>query len=309
MTLQQLEYIRAVEEYGHFGKAADACGVTQPTLSLMVKKLEEELDVRIFDREVHPVVPTSMGRKIIEKAGQVLYSANQIVEFTRSEKQLSSGPVSIAMIATVAPVLIPGMFTFLGKKYPDILPQVQEMLTSTIIQKLKKAEVDMGIMVSPVNDPDLMEIPLYHERFLAYVSPDYKELYDCEEIQAYELLDHPIWIIKDGLRRFDKSMLAEGERFSYDRMYEGGRAGTLIYIVNQNGGATIVPELHRGMILLSMQKNLKPIVNPDVSRTVCLVVRKDYVHEHMLNIIIESIRQSIPADNLEDMVKNGPLVL
>jgi len=309
MTLQQLEYIRAVEEYGHFGKAADACGVTQPTLSLMVKKLEEELDVRIFDREVHPVVPTSMGRKIIEKAGQVLYSANQIVEFTRSEKQLSSGPVSIAMIATVAPVLIPGMFTFLGKKYPDILPQVQEMLTSTIIQKLKKAEVDMGIMVSPVNDPDLMEIPLYHERFLAYVSPDYKELYDCEEIQAYELLDHPIWIIKDGLRRFDKSMLAEGERFSYDRMYEGGRAGTLIYIVNQNGGATIVPELHRGMILLSMQKNLRPIVNPDVSRTVCLVVRKDYVHEHMLNIIIESIRQSIPADNLEDMVKNGPLVL
>ncbi|MCQ2133873.1 MAG: LysR family transcriptional regulator [Bacteroidales bacterium] len=309
MTLQQLEYIRAVEEYGHFGKAADACGVTQPTLSLMVKKLEEELDVRIFDREVHPVVPTSMGRKIIEKAGQVLYSANQIVEFTRSEKQLSSGPVSIAMIATVAPVLIPGMFTFLGKKYPDILPQVQEMLTSTIIQKLKKAEVDMGIMVSPVNDPDLMEIPLYHERFLAYVSPDYRELYDCEEIQAYELLDHPIWIIKDGLRRFDKSMLAEGERFSYDRMYEGGRAGTLIYIVNQNGGATIVPELHRGMILLSMQKNLRPIVNPDVSRTVCLVVRKDYVHEHMLNIIIESIRQSIPADNLEDMVKNGPLVL
>lgn len=309
MTLQQLEYIRAVEEYGHFGKAADACGVTQPTLSLMVKKLEEELDVRIFDREVHPVVPTSMGRKIIEKAGQVLYSANQIVEFTRSEKQLSSGPVSIAMIATVAPVLIPGMFTFLGKKYPDILPQVQEMLTSTIIQKLKKAEVDMGIMVSPVNDPDLMEIPLYHERFLAYVSPDYKELYDCEEIQAYELLDHPIWIIKDGLRRFDKSMLAEGERFSYDRMYEGGRAGTLIYIVNQNGGATIVPELHKGMILLSMQKNLRPIVNPDVSRTVCLVVRKDYVHEHMLNIIIESIRQSIPADNLEDMVKNGPLVL
>lgn len=309
MTLQQLEYIRAVEEYGHFGKAADACGVTQPTLSLMVRKLEEELDVRIFDREVHPVVPTSMGRKIIEKAGQVLYSANQIVEFTRSEKQLSSGPVSIAMIATVAPVLIPGMFTFLGKKYPDILPQVQEMLTSTIIQKLKKAEVDMGIMVSPVNDPDLMEIPLYHERFLAYVSPDYKELYDCEEIQAYELLDHPIWIIKDGLRRFDKSMLAEGERFSYDRMYEGGRAGTLIYIVNQNGGATIVPELHKGMILLSMQKNLRPIVNPDVSRTVCLVVRKDYVHEHMLNIIIESIRQSIPADNLEDMVKNGPLVL
>lgn len=309
MTLQQLEYIRAVEEYGHFGKAADACGVTQPTLSLMVKKLEEELDVRIFDREVHPVVPTSMGRKIIEKAGQVLYSANQIVEFTRSEKQLSSGPVSIAMIATVAPVLIPGMFTFLGKKYPDILPQVQEMLTSTIIQKLKKAEVDMGIMVSPVNDPDLMEIPLYHERFLAYVSPDYKELYDCEEIQAYELLDHPIWIIKDGLRRFDKSMLAEGERFSYDRMYEGGRAGTLIYIVNQNGGATIVPELHKGMILLSMQKNLRPIVNPDVSRTVCLVVRKDYVHEHMLNIIIESIKQSIPADNLEDMVKNGPLVL
>lgn len=308
MTIQQLEYICAVEEYGHFGKAAESCGVTQPTLSLMIRKLEEELDVRIFDRDSHPVVPTYIGRRIIEKAAQVLYGANQIVELTRSEKQLSSGDVKVAMISTVAPVLVPGMFSFLEKKYPDIHLSTQEMLSTTIVSKLKRAEVDMGIMVSPVGDPDLLEIPLYHERFLAYVSPEY-DLYDRETISASELLDHPIWIMKDGLRRFDKSMLAEGERFSYDRMYEGGRAGTLIYIVNQNGGLTIVPELHRGMILFSMQKNLRPIVNPDVSRKISLVVRKDYVHEHLLNIMIDSIKHTIPAENLDEMVMHGPLSL
>lgn len=308
MTLQQLEYIISVAEYGHFGKAADACGVTQPTLSLMIKKLEEELDVVIFDRDSHPVNPTVLGQKVIDKARVVLFNTGQLVELTRSEKSLASGEVKIAMISTVAPVLTPGLFRYLCKTYPQVHPQVQEMLSDSIIRRLKKAELDMGIVVSPVKDPDLMEIPLFHEKFLAYVSPDYP-LYAKTALESKKLLNHPIWIMKDGLRQFDKSMLAEGERFSYDKMYEGGRAGTLIFIVNEIGGMTIIPELHRNLILYSMQENLRPIVNPELSRKISLVIRKDYVHERMLNIVIEAVRNTIPLENQEDIIKKGNLIL
>lgn len=308
MTLQQLEYIVAVAEHGHFGKAAEACGITQPTLSLMIKKLEEELDTIIFDRESHPVTTTVLGQKIIDKAKVVLFNTGQLFEMTRSEKDLATGELKIAMISTVAPVLTPGLFKYLCKTYPQIHPQVQEMLSDSIIRRLKRAELDMGITVSPVNDPDLMEIPLFHEKFLAYVSPD-NPLYKNESLESGTLLNHPVWIMKDGLRQFDRSMLAEGERFSYDRMYEGGRAGTLIYIVNEMGGMTIIPELHRNLILYSMQENLRPIVNPEVSRKISLVIRKDYVHERMLNIVIEAVRKTIPLENQEDIIKKGNLSL
>lgn len=308
MIIQQLEYIKAVDKYGHFGKAAEACGVTQPTLSLMIKKLEEELDVRIFDRDSYPIVATEAGRKIIDKAGIVLYNLNQIPEITKSEKELASGEVKIAMTSTIAPVLIPGMFKYIVKKYPSVQPIIQERFSETIIEMLKKAEIDMGILVSSVNDPELLEIPLYQEKYLAYVSPEHP-LYRQNALDSTKILDHPIWIIKNGLRRFERSMLGEGESFDYDKMYEGGRAGTLIYIVNELGGLTIIPELHKNLILFSLQQNLRPIVNPVVSRNVSLYIRKDYIHEQLLNIIVESIRNTIPLENIDDVIRRGRLVL
>ena len=115
MTLQQLRYIVAIDDHRHFGKAAEACGLTQSTLSLMVKKLEEELDVRIFDRDAHPVTPTAIGRKVIDRAKVVLYNTDQLVEMTRSEKETLSGPLKIALISTVSPVLTPGLFKHIGQ--------------------------------------------------------------------------------------------------------------------------------------------------------------------------------------------------
>ena len=150
MTLLQLRYIIAIDQYRHFGKAAEACGLTQSTLSLMVKKLEEELDVRIFDRDSHPVTATEIGRKIIDQAKVVLYNVNQITEMTRLEKDAMAGPLKIALISTVSPVLVPGLFKFIGERYPMISLQTEEMLTDTIKEKLRKAEVDMGILAGPV---------------------------------------------------------------------------------------------------------------------------------------------------------------
>lgn len=305
MTLQELKYIVAIDQYRHFGKAAEACGLTQSTLSLMVKKLEDELDVRIFDRNAHPVVPTEIGRKIIDQAKVVLYNTDQITEMTRSEKEVLSGPLRIALISTV---LMPGMFKFLGERYPAISLQMEEMLTETIIDKLRKAEVDMGILSGPVDDPGLLEIPLYHERFFAYVSPT-NPAYAQESIREDTLFSQPLWIIKDGVRQIDPSELRRGEDLTYERLFEGGRVGILIQIVNESGGITIIPETHVGFIMYSQQKNLRPIVEPERTRTISLLVRADFIHEAKLNAVVEAVRGIIPGQLLDNIVRHGNLKL
>ena len=307
MTLQQLRYILAIDEYRHFGKAAEACGLTQSTLSLMVKKLEEELDVRLFDRDAHPVAPTAIGRKVIDRARVVLYNVEQIAEMTRSEKETLTGPLKIALISTVAPVLVPGLFKYIGENYPSISLQTEEMLTDTIKDKLRKAEVDMGILSGPVRDADLLEIPLYHECFLAYVSSNHPA-YAQESIRMETILEQPVWIIRDGLRQLDPSELKPGE-ITYERFFEGGRVGILIQVVNDNGGITIIPETHSNFILYSQQHCLRPIVDPVPGRTISLVIRADYIHEAKLNAVVEAVKRIIPGNMLESLLRKGPLTL
>ena len=305
MTLPQLKYIVAIDQYGHFGKAAEACGLTQSTLSLMVKKLEEELDVRLFDRDAHPVAATEIGRKIIDQAKVVLYNVEQIAEMTRSEKDVLSGALKVALISTVSPVLVPGLYKHFGEHCPSISLQVEEMLSETIKDKLRKAEVDMGILAGPLNDPDFLEIPLYHERFLAYVSPA-NPAYALESIRNENLFQQPIWIIRDGLRQLVPGDL-DPRAFTFDRYFEGGRVGILIQVVNDNGGITIVPETHTGFILYSQQNCLRPITDPVPSRTISLAIRSDYIHQAKLNAVVDAIKTIIPGPLLEPLLRQGPL--
>jgi LysR family hydrogen peroxide-inducible transcriptional activator len=306
MTLQQLRYILAIDQYRHFGKAAEACDLTQPTLSLMVKKLEEELDVKIFDREAHPVAPTEIGQKIIDQAKVILYNVDQLAEMTRSEKEAVGGPLKLALISTVAPVLVPGLFKYLGRHYPSISLFAEEMLTDTIKDKLRKAEVDMGIIAGPVHDPDLLEIPLYHERFFAYLSPNHPAGFR-ESIRLDSLTREPIWIIRDGLRLMSPSDIRGDEEITYEKYFEGGRVGILIQVVNDNGGMTIIPETHIGLIMYSQQASLRPIVEPELKRTISLVVRSDYIHEAKLNAVVKAIGSIIPANLQESLVRKGHL--
>lgn len=307
MTLQQLRYIVAIDEYRHFGKAAEACGLTQSTLSLMVKKMEEELDVLLFDRDTHPVTPTEIGRKVIDQAKVVLYNVGQIKEMVSSEKERLSGSLKIALISTVSPVLVPGLFKFLGENYPALSLQAVEMSSDTILDKLRKAEVDMGIMAAPVRESGLLEIPLYQESFLAYVSRD-NPAYAQERIQMKTLSKNPIWIIRDGLRQMNLSELKDKE-ITYEHLFEGGRVGILIQVVNDNGGLTIIPETHAHLLLYSQQDGLKPIVDPVPRRTISLVIRADFIHQAKMNAVIEAIKTILPGELLDNAIRRGELKL
>lgn len=302
MTLQQLKYIVAVDEYRHFGKAAESFGLTQSTLSLMIKKMEEELDVLIFDRDQHPVVPTEIGRKIIEQAKIALYQVESIREMTLSEREVLSGNLNLALISTVAPVLVPGLFKYTRTTCPELKLQTREMLSDTIIDRLKKAEVDIGILAGREEiDPELMLIPVYHERFFAYVSPD-DSLFAQDSVTQKELLDRPIWIMRNGMRLLDRSEIQDRSHFTYERFFEGGRVGILVQIVNENGGVTIIPETHIPFLPESKHASLKAVV-PERKRTIYLALRKDYVHERMLNHLLRAIKSIIPPALLDPLVR------
>lgn len=298
----------AIDEYRYFVKAAEACGVTQSTLSLMIKKLEDELDVSIFKRNSHPVEVTEIGQKIIEEAKLVLYHAKQLVELTQSEKDLSAGPLKVGMISTVAPVLMPKTFGYLKTFYPDIRLQALEMRSTTIIESLKKAEIDMGILTAPIDDKDILELPLYHERFFAYIADD--DILDKNEaIMRDHLIDYPLWVMKDGIRLLEKKDIAYRYKDTYEEMYEGGRVGILIQIANENGGMAILPETHLKLLGDKALNRLRPVVAPEISRVICLAIRKDYIHEKMMNIFVKAVKSCISPELYEPAIKTDYLKL
>ena len=303
MTFQQLKYIVALDEYRHFGKAAESCGLTQSTLSLMIKKLEEELDVQIFDREARPVAPTETGRRILDQARVVLYNTDQIPEMVRGEKERITGPLRIGLISTVAPVLVPGLFKYFTHNHPKISLQTEEMLTETLKAKLHKAEIDIGILAAPVGDPQLLEIPLSPERFYAYVSPSDPASKE-ESLRTDYLLNRSVWVMRNGLQLYDFSKREKVRDVPvYEEFFEGGRVGTLIQIVEDNGGLTIIPEMHILLIANDLKDRLRPIAEPAPRRTIALAIRRDYLHEAMLNLVIRAIKTIIPGQMLENIVR------
>ena len=160
----------------------------------------------------------------------------------------------------------------------------------------------MGSITYPVNDPDLLEVPLYHERFFAYVSPQ-DAMYQAKSIERKQLRQLKVWTMKDGVRLFDRSQVRSEEEITYDKLFEGGRVGILIQIVNENGGITIVPESHLHLLPETAKDRIKPIVNPEPQRTIGLAFRKDYVHERMMNIVVKAIKTLVPSEFLDGVIR------
>lgn len=309
MTLQQLEYIVAVEKYRHFAKAAESCHVTQSTLSMMIQKLEQELEINIFDRKTQPIEPTPIGVTLLAQAKVILYNAKQFKELALSEKEQESGKVTFGIIPTVAPYVLPKLFNILQERNPNINLHVKEITTAEIINQLEKAEIDMALLATPLNNPNLLEIPIYYERFFAYVSPT-EPLYNI--INEYEMRHLPtdhLWILKEGhCLRNQVMRLCESES-GFSTTYEAGSIDTLVKIVDTNGGYTIIPELHLDFLSEKQKANVRPIVNPEPNREISLVVRNDYVKEKLLNVIARNISDTIPENMLDERLKKFSIKL
>lgn len=302
MTLQQLEYVLALEKTRHFVRAAEMCNVTQPTLSAMIQKLEDELDCKIFDRSKHPIELTQMGEAIVRQAQIVLYNANQLKENIQTMRGELAGNANIAIIPTIAPYLLPKLIRKQREVYPDISLKIVEYHTKTIIEKLHMAEIDMAILSTPLNDPDILEIPLYYEKFVAYISPE-DRIYEYKELSANDMPLEDLWVLEEGHCMRNQVFNFCEEKRNSGSLYEAGSIGTLVRIVDENGGYTVLPELHIDSLTEDQKKNLRPIVNPEAVREVSIVIRHDFVREGILNALANCVKEIIPAHMIDSRLK------
>jgi LysR family transcriptional regulator, hydrogen peroxide-inducible genes activator len=302
MTLQQLEYVLALEKTRHFVRAAQMCGVTQPTLSAMIQKLEDELDCKIFDRSAQPIELTEIGKKIIEQAQIVLYQAEQLRESIKTEKGDVAGNLHLAVIPTIAPYLLPKFISEFRQEYPSIFLKISEMHTSTILEKLRTAEIDMAILSTPLDDPKILEVPLYYERFTAYISPT-EPLYEKSQLSANEMPLDRIWVLEEGHCLRNQVFNFCNERPQQSSTYEAGSIDTLVKIVDVNGGYTVIPELHVDLLNQNQKQNLRDLVKPEATREVSIVIRHDFVREGILNAVAECVKKVIPAHMLDSRLK------
>ncbi|MDD3078929.1 MAG: LysR substrate-binding domain-containing protein [Paludibacter sp.] len=307
MTLQQLEYIIALDKTRHFVRAAEMCGVTQPTLSAMIQKLEDELDCKIFDRSMHPIVPTEVGKVVLNQAQVILYNVDQLKENLNTEKGSLAGTLSLAMIPTVAPYLLPGFIAAFRENYPEISLKVTEMRTESVIRSLHNAEIDMAILSTPLEDPKILEVPLYYEKFVAYISPN-EAIYQQEEISTNEMpLDH-LWVLEEG-HCLRNQIFNFCDNNTHSSVYEAGSIDTLVKIVDVNGGYTVIPELHIDLLSEKQKLNLRKIVRPEAAREISLVIRQDFVREGVLNAVANCIKHIIPQHMLDARLKKFAIKL
>ena len=299
MTLQQLEYILAVNQFRHFAKAAEYCRVTQPTLSAMIQKLEEELDTRIFDRSQQPVCPTPVGILIIEQAQKILVQANRIKNIIEEEKHSLTGTFKLGILPTVAPYLLPRFFPQLMKKYPDLDIRVVEMKTNDIKKALQTGEIDAGIVASLAGMEELQQTPLFYEQFFAYVSRE-DALFNNEVIRTSDLNGEQLWLLDEGhcfrdqLMRFCQMKSARASQLAYHL----GSMETFMRMVESGKGVTFIPEL-AVLQLGDIQKELvRPFAIPCPTRQIVMLTNKNFIRHTLLEALTKEIKSSIPKEML-----------
>ena len=297
MTFTQLEYILAIDANRHFARAADACFVTQPTLSMQVLKLEETLGVKIFDRSRTPVVPTEAGIEIIEQAKKILLEKNRIAEIISRRKGLLEGELRIGIIPTLAPYLLPLFVQSFTRKYPGVKLVVFEKTTDTLLQLLRDAALDVGILVTPLNEKGVREEVLFYEELLAYVSEN-NGVYQKTYVLAKDIDPNKLWLLEEG-HCFRSQMINLCELFKATRQgshfdYEAGSFETLRRMVEMNDGITVLPELATLDFSKRQQGLIRHFRKPAPVREVSLVLQRDFVKERLVHILKEEILSCIP---------------
>jgi LysR family hydrogen peroxide-inducible transcriptional activator len=308
MNVQQLEYVIAVDNFRHFAKAAEFCHVTQPTLSMMIQKLEEELDVKIFDRSKHPVEPTTIGKQIIKQAHISLNHFRQIKEVVENEQNIITGSFRLGIIPTIASYLVPAILHKHSAGYSEIDLTLKECTTNNLIRELINGTLDGGILAGPLNHLGLSEYPVYYEKFYAYVSP-LEEIYKEKEIDLEKIDINTVWLLENEhcLRGQIERLCKMKKNIAPDNMhaikYESGSIDTLINVVDYNTGITIIPEMHAMGLSEEKQENLRAFKNFTAVREVSLVVSKEYVRKTLLNIIMDIIKSSVPKSMQDTKLK------
>lgn len=296
MNLQQLEYIVAVDSYRHFEKAANKCFVTQATLSMMIKKLEQELGAILFDRSKQPVVPTEIGRIIIEQARVVLKESGQLKLLSKEIKSSTSGELRIGVIPTVAPYLLPLFLTQFLKKYPAVKLKIIEQTTEHLLKLLSTDKLDVAIMATPLSEKSFAEKHLFYEEFKVYVADGNKSL-KKKYILAEDIDINKLWLLEEGhcLRSqvLNLCEIQKQQAIIHHLDYETGSIESLLKITEMNGGITIIPHLATIQFNKKEKERLRHFKPPVPVREISLVTYRHFIKKGLLEILEKEIATAV----------------
>lgn len=296
MNLQQLEYIVAVDTHRHFVKAAEQCFVTQATLSMMIKKLEEELNVTLFNRGKYPIEPTEIGVQLIAQARRVLHEAALMKQLVADTQELVQGDLHIGVIPTLAPYLLPLFLKTLLESYPLLHVKVNELSTEQIITALNKGQIDVGILATPLQIESLREHPLFYERFLVFVS-DEETVLTKHFVTPDDLDFSRLWLLEEGhcMRSQMLNICAlRAQQTNPSRLaYEAGSIESLLKIVEINKGLTIVPELAVYDFSTQQRNQVREFIEPVPVREISLVTHQYFLKTKILNALKQTIIEGV----------------
>jgi LysR family hydrogen peroxide-inducible transcriptional activator len=309
MNLQQLEYVVAVDKHRHFSNAAENCFVTQATLSMMIKKLEEELGIVIFDRSKQPVVPTEAGKMLIEQARSVLRETELIKQISSNLKTGLQGNLKIGIIPTLAPYLLPLFLSQFLKKYPSIKLKIQEQTTDQLLQMLSSDKIDVAIMATPLADKNFKETPLFYEEFKVFTSANDKNL-KKKYILPEDIDINKLWLLEEGhclrSQALNLCELQKQQAKAHNLDYETGSIESLLKITEINEGITIVPELATLNFDAAMKEKLRYFKPPVPVREISLVTYRHFIKKKLLellqNQIIENVKPHLHNQRKEAQV-------
>lgn len=297
-TLTQLEYAVAVDRLRHFGAAARACHISQPTLSMQLQKLEAEAGFPIFDRERKPVVPTGRGRDYLDQAKQILQQYEKLLHVAGGAPGEVSGEFKLGVIPTLAPYLIPLFIQDFSERFPKVDLHIDELKTASIIDGLRAESLDAGIAATPLQESSLKETPLFYEPFEAYIAAGHA-LARKKTVREQDLSDGDMWLLQDGhcfrnqVIRF--CGLKETPGYFKNIHFEAGNLETLRNIIRRTGGYTLIPQLFaEGLDRAERAKHVRPFSGSVPAREVSLICRRDAWKQDIVDGIREVIGKSLP---------------
>lgn len=298
MTITQLEYVVAVATYKSFVAAAEKCFVTQPTLSMQIQKLEEDLGIRLFDRTKHPIAITEMGEGIVAQAKVILSECEKITEIVQAQQQRLSGSFRFAVIPTVAPYLLPRLLDQYTAAYPDVKLHASELETKQIVKALRNGELDAAIVSTPLEESHIKEYPIFYEPFVAYFAPDEPALEKRLIVPADINLER-IWLLSEGhcMRNQVLDLCSdhvEALQTARPYKYESSHVETLRKMVDKNGGLTVLPELATHEFAEDLMERIRYFEEPQPVREIGIVTTDHFVRTAMLQSLMEEVSKLVP---------------
>ena len=293
MTITQLKYTLAVAEYGNFTTASEKCFVTQPTLSMQVQKLEEELGVTIFNRSTKPLQVTDVGEKVLFQARKIVEESSRMNDVISEEKGIIGGTLKVGIIPTVSSTLLPLFLNIFIKKHKNVELKIEEYNTDTLSKKLEDNTIDCAIAATPLNNSKIIERPIYYEPFVAYV-PEHHFLSGNKSLGLDDLSNSDLLILQDG-HCFRNQVLNLCSIDDVNKQYElkSGSFETLINLSNNGPWMTIIPYLHSNNLSSNNIQNIIPFEDPAPAREISMIYSKSQLKLPVINALTDTISSVI----------------